>query len=693
MKKAMIAGLAAALGLGGAALAQDDPFLWLEDIEGERALDWVARQNARSLEELTGDPRYQAKYDAALEILESDDRIPYGALRKGYVYNFWRDAKNPRGLWRRAALQSYLSDDVDWETILDVDKLADEEGENWVYAGATCLAPDYDRCMVSLSRGGSDAAVRREFVISEKAFVEGGFVLPEAKSQVAWLDEDALLVGTDIGEDALTTSGYPRQSRRWARGTDLADAPVIFEGERDDVSAGAFTDWVGGERLVGFYRSPTFFTREYFLRNAAGEAVKLPLPPKSSVEGYLPGRVIATLQEEWEHAGKTYASGAVVAYRPEQDKVELIYEAGEREAVDGVAVAESGVYVEILDNVVGKILAFRPTWRGWRSSVIDLPGAGVVSIAGVEAGGDDLFVNFEGPTTPDSLYYFRAQKKFARHDGDVVKTAPAFWDATGVVVEQREAASADGTNIPYFVIGKKDVIAAGNAPTVLYGYGGFQVSLLPRYQSVTGRLWIEQGGVYVIANIRGGGEFGPDWHQAALKDRRHKAYEDFFAVAESMIEAGLTSPDRLGALGGSNGGLLMGAAFTQRPDLFDAIGCGVPLLDMLRYHKLLAGASWMGEYGNPDIPEERAYLETYSPYQQVRKDAEYPRVFFFTSTKDDRVHPGHARKTAAKFEAYGHPFLYYENTEGGHGAAANQKQSARLSALEYVYFSRQLMDE
>ncbi len=670
------------------ASAQEDPFLWLEEVESERALDWVETQNARSLAELQGDERYEPLFQDAREILNSNARIPYGALRNGYVYNFWQDADNPRGLWRRAALKSYLSDNTEWETVLDIDALAEAEEENWVYKGANCLAPDYDLCLVSLSRGGADAAVEREFKISEKAFVEGGFEIPEAKSSVAWVDADTLLVGSDIGENALTTSGYPRVTRIWKRGTPLADAEIVFEGAAEDVGVWPFTDLVGDERIVGVIRATTFFTREQFLRGADGAFEKLPLPPKSSVEGFLPGRLIASLQEEWTYGGETFPTGAVVSLDRENDEAELVFAAGEREAVDAVAVGESVVYVELLDNVVGKLLKLTPKRRGWKTKEMKLPANGVVSIANVADGSDEVFVNFESPTTPDSLYYFSAKGR-----GEVAKTAPAFFDADGVVVEQREATSKDGTKIPFFVIGKKDVVEAGNAPTVLYGYGGFQVSILPNYSAVTGKLWIEEGGVYVIANIRGGGEFGPDWHQAALKQNRHKAYEDFFAVGDALVASGLTTPQKLGALGGSNGGLLMGVAFTQRPDLFNAIGCGVPLLDMLRYHTLLAGASWMGEYGNPENAEERTYIETYSPYQAIKKEADYPRVFFFTSTRDDRVHPGHARKAAAKFEKYGHPFLYYENTEGGHGAATNPDQRARLSALEYVYFARQLKDD
>lgn len=691
---AMIAGTGAAMAqapggqaASGAHAEMGDPFLWLEDIDGARALDWARKENKRSLGELQGDARYQPMVDAAKAILNSDARIPYVSLRGGYVYNFWQDAEHVRGLWRRATLESYFTDAPQWDVILDVDALAKDEDENWVYEGASCLAPDYDRCMVGLSRGGSDASVWREFRISDKAFVKGGFELPEGKSGVAWVDANTLLVGADTGGDSVTTSGYPRTPRLWRRGDALADSAVVLEGEKSDVGVWPFSEYADGKMYSGIVRALTFFDSETYLRTDDG-LKKLPLPAKSSLDGVIDGRAIVSLQEDWTYDGATYPSGSVAALDLATLKAEPVFAPGDRQAVSAVSLGTSAVYVTLLDNIVGKVKKLVRGPDGWAASTIALPGNGVVSVSGVNAGGDDFFVNFESPTTPDSLYYVSASGV-----PKVAKQTPAFYDATGVVVEQREATSKDGTKVPYFVIGKKDVIEAGNAPVIQYGYGGFQVSILPNYSAITGKLWIEHGGVYVIANIRGGGEFGPAWHQAALKEHRQRAYDDFFAVSEDMIASGLTSTEHLGALGGSNGGLLMGVAFTERPDLYTAIGCGVPLLDMIRYTKLGAGASWIGEYGDPDIPEERAYILKYSPYQNLKKGVDYPRVFFFTSTKDDRVHPGHARKMAAKMESYGEPFLYYENIEGGHAASANQNQRAVRSALQFVYFSRQLMDE
>jgi len=686
------AALAAGATICGATMAQapeapaDDPYIWLEEVEGERALDWVREQNARSLEELEGDARFAPMFEAAKEILNSDARIPYVSLRGETVYNFWQDAEHVRGLWRRASLESYLAGAPDWDVILDVDALAEAEDENWVYKGVECLAPDYDRCMVQLSRGGSDASVHREFLISEKAFVDGGFVVPEGKSGLGWIDEDTLLVGAETGAETTTDSGYPIETRVWARGTALAEAPVLKRGENSDVGVWPFAEVDGGRVWAGVVRAVTFFETEYYLR-AEGGLKRLSVPLKSEMVGAVGDRLVFTLQEDWSTGGEDYAAGAVVALDPETDEVELVFAPSGRQAVEDVSLGESAVYVTLLDDIVGKVRRFEPARRGWRGADVALPDGGVLSIASVNADGDDFFANFEDPTTPDSLYYVSA-----KGEAKVVRETPAFFDAEGVVVRQHEATSKDGTKVPYFVIGKEEVLEAGPAATVQYGYGGFQISILPTYSAVTGKLWIEKGGVYVIANIRGGGEFGPAWHQAALKENRWRAYEDFFAVSEDLIARKITTAEQLGALGGSNGGLLMGVAFTQRPDLYEAIGCGVPLLDMMRFHKLLAGASWVGEYGSPEIPAERENLLTFSPYQNLEENADYPRVFFFTSTKDDRVHPGHARKTAKKMEAMGHPFLYYENIEGGHAASANQNQLARRIALQYVYFARQLMD-
>lgn len=662
-----------------------DPYLWLEEVEGEQALSWVREQNARSLAELEGDPRYQPLFDEAMAILTSDERIPDVSLRGGYAYNFWRDDEHVRGLWRRMPVADYVAGSDDWDVLLDVDALAATEDENWVYAGVDCLAPDYSRCLMSFSRGGSDAAVQREFLVDERQFVTDGFVLPEAKTGTAWMDQDTALVSTDTGEGSLTESGYPRTIRLWKRGQSLQDSELVFEGEKEDVGIWPFSVWSDGAYVSGVIRSQTFYDKEYFLFNEAGALEKLPLPLQADLESVLHGKIILALNEPWAHGDMTYPTGAVVSYDPVTDKTASIFTPKDRVAVKGVATSEDAVFITVLDHIQGRLLRYDDVDGVWRETTIPMPDNGVVSLSAVEDETGDALVYYENPTTPDTVYYVKSGEA-----PKAIRSLPAFYNTDGVVVEQHEVASTDGEMIPYFVMAKKDMLTAGPAPTIQYGYGGFRIPILPNYSATTGKMWLENGGVYVIANIRGGGEFGPDWHAAGLKTKRQIIYDDFYAVSEDLIKRGITTPEQLGILGGSNGGLLMGVALTQRPDLYKAVGIGVPLLDMLRYDQLLAGASWVIEYGDPSDPEEGAFLRSISPYHNLKPDTDYPRPFFFTSTKDDRVHPGHARKMARKMAEYGYPFLYYENIEGGHGAAANQEQMAKRLALQYVYFAREL---
>ncbi len=665
--------------------ASEDPYLWLEEVEGERALDWVREQNARSLEELQGDTRYEALLEEARAILTSEERIPAASLRGGYAYNFWQDQEHVRGLWRRMPVSDYVEGSEDWDVILDIDALAEEEGENWVYEGASCLEPDYERCILTLSRGGSDAAVRREFDIASREFIEDGYRLEEAKASLAWLGETEMLVGTST--DGATDSGYPVKTRLWTRGTPFEEAEVLFEGETSDVGVWPFSiyDHKSGEHVGGIVRAVTFYDSEHHLRMPDGSFEKLPFPSKVDLAGYLGGRIIVSLNEDWDFGGQSFPIGSVVAYDPQAGTAQLVFSPSDTQAVQSVSSGPDAIYVSLLDDINGRILRFAPGDDGWSSEPVGLPENGVVNVASIDEVAGEMLLYHEDPTTPETLYY-----KAADAEPEPIKRTPDFFDTEGVTVTQYKATSSDGTQIPYTVIAKKDVLEGGPAPTIQYGYGGFQVPILPGYSGTTGKLWVENGGVYVIANIRGGGEYGPSWHQAGLKGERQKIYDDFYAVSKDLIDRGITTSEQLGILGGSNGGLLMGVSMTQRPDLYQAIGIGVPLLDMLRYHKLLAGASWVGEYGSPDVPEERAFLETISPYQNLEEDEDYPRPFFFTSTKDDRVHPGHARKMARKMQGYGQPFLYYENIEGGHGAAANLEQTAKRLALQYTYFANAL---
>lgn len=674
----------------------DDPFLWLEDVEGDEALAWVREQNARSLARLEADPHYEGLYDTVLKIITAEDRIPYPMFLGDGVSNFWQDSVHVRGFARRTTLASYRTAEPAWETIYDLDALAAVEGRNWVVAGASILSPEDRHAMLGLSDGGKDAATLREFDIADRRFVEAGFVLPEGKQSATWVDADTLLVGRDWGPGTMTSSGYPFVIKRWRRGTPLDAAEEVFRGAAEDVNVrpAVLHDPDGVVRGTLMFRALTFFESEAWLLGDAAP-IRLPVPLKSQFREFVSDQLIFTLDEPWQWRGKLYPAGAMIsldlaACAADAQAVEplLIYAPGPRETIEQVRGSRSHLLVTIYRNVRGSAVCLRFADGSWHTAALTLPDNASVSLVAASARGEDAFLDVAGYLQPNTLYLVDA----AAATAEPLKAMPARFDASMAAVEQFEAASQDGTAVPYFVVRPRDLAFDGNAPTLLYGYGGFQVSMTPAYSGALGKMWIEPGGVYVVANIRGGGEFGPEWHQAALKQRRQCAFDDLIAVAEDLIVRKITSPRRLGIMGGSNGGLLMGAMLTQRPELFRAIVCQVPLLDMLRYHKLLAGASWMAEYGDPDRPEDAAFLERISPYHNLRAGEAYPEVFFLTSTKDDRVHPGHARKMAAKMASMDLPFLYYENTDGGHAAAANLKERARRNALEFTYLFQKLVD-
>ncbi len=667
-----------------------DPYLWLEEVESEAALDWVRAQNERSLGELAQGEAFDALQARLLAILESDARIPYVQKMGKYEYNLWTDARNVRGLWRRTSWKEYQEAEPAWETVLDLDALGAAEGESWVWAGASCLPPRYERCLVSLSRGGADAEVVREWDMRSMRFVEGGFVAPEAKQSLGWIDQDTLWVASDFGPGSLTDSGYPRTVRRWRRGTPLESAELVFEGQTTDVSVGAWRDHQPGFVRDWIERSPTFYTNERFLLRD-GQLLRLDKPDDANASTFREW-LLLELRSDWEVGGKVYKAGSLLAARLEaflagERRFDVLFDPGPRSSLSAFAATRRHLILTRLDNVRSRLELLRPGRAGWsRAPFPGLPELGTVSAWGRDPWkSEEVLLTVTDYLTPTALQVVTLGKGAPR----TLKQLPAFFDAAGLSVAQHEATSKDGTKIPYFLVRRDDLPLDGKQPTLLYGYGGFEVSMLPRYSGGTGAAWLERGGVYVVANIRGGGEFGPAWHQAALKEHRNKAYEDFAAVAEDLVERGITSPAHLGIMGGSNGGLLMGNMLTDYPQLFKAVVCQVPLLDMKRFNKLLAGASWMGEYGDPDT-EDWAYLQRYSPYHKVRADQDLPRVLFMTSTRDDRVHPGHARKMAARMLEQGHDLLYFENIEGGHGGAADNKQAARMWALAYTFLWNEL---
>ncbi len=668
-----------------------DPHLWLEDVAGEKALDWVRARNATAKEVLAGNERFRAIEEGILAILDSTARIPYVQKRGPHYYNFWQDARNPRGLWRRTSPDAYLEDEPAWEVVLDLDALGKAENENWVWKGATFLLPERTRCLVSLSRGGADAVVVREFDTTTKQFVADGFLLPEAKSTVSWRDRDAIYVATDFGPGSLTDSGYPRIARLWRRGTPLSSAETVAEGRQDDVYLVATRDQTRGWQRDIVYRAVTFFTNEVFLLRDGG-LVRVDKPDSANASVHHEW-LLLELREDWQVGGKSFAAGSLLANRLDahlagERAFDVLFAPSERTSFAGYSATKNHILLNVLDNVKNRVYVLTHDGASWRREPLPgLPEFGTIEANAVDdEEGDDYWLTITDFLTPTSLWRGTIGKGPAKR----LKSLPAFFDTSGLVVEQREARSKDGTLVPYFLVHGKDLPRDGTNPTLLYGYGGFEVSMTPGYSATVGTSWLAQGGVYAVANIRGGGEFGPRWHQAALKQNRNKAYEDFAAVAQDLIAQKVTSKDHLGIQGGSNGGLLMGNMLTMYPELFGAVVIQVPLLDMLRYHKLLAGASWMGEYGNPDDPDEAVWLRRYSPYHNLDPKAAYPKVLLTTSTRDDRVHPGHARKFLAKLEEQGHEALYYENIEGGHGGAADNKQAAFMAALAYTFLWQQL---
>ncbi len=672
--------------------ASDDPFLWLEDVEGQRALDWVRARNTRSLGVLQADPRFARFQDAALRILEAKDRIPAPGFVNDEIHNFWQDPQQVRGLWRRTTLDSYRSAAPKWETILDVDTLSTAEGANWVYKGSNCLPPAQTRCLIALSNGGKDAVELREFDVAAKRFVPNGVKLPESKGGATWLDENTLLVSRDFGPGTLTASGYPFIVKRMTRGQTLEQAQEVFRGKPEDVSAGAsaIRDADGKLQAVLLHRSPKFFETEYSLLTDQG-AVRLPMPNKVSIAGYVDDQLILTLEENWGD----YRIGDLVGLdlselkaAPTRPKPYLILRPGPRQSIEGVTTTRNKLVVALYDEVKGAAYVYDRKGGQWTRRKLALPENASVNIGSASELNDQVFFTVSNYTTPNTLWLADA----ASGKVEKLKSLPERWNSADHLVEQHQATSKDGAKVPYFVVRPRAAKMDGSNPTLLYGYGGYQNSLLPGYSGTVGKLWLEDGGTYVVANTRGGGEFGPSWHQAAQGPNRQRAHEDFVAVAQDLIARKITSPRRLGIMGGSQGGLFMGVAMTQHPELFNAAVIQVPLFDMMRFHKLLAGNSWIAEYGDPDIPEQRAWIAEYSPYQKLAAGKGYPEPFILTSTKDDRVHPGHARKAAAKLEQLGYPYFYYENTDGGHSAAANLKESAKRAALEYTYLTRKLKD-
>ena len=668
--------------------ASTDPFIWLEDVDGQRSMDWVHAKNAATVAELSATALYQPLYTRIKQILDSKDRIAYPAMVGDRIYNFWQDADHQRGIWRRTTERDYLTSKPKWETVLDVDALAKAENVPMSYGGADCFEPENRLCLISLSRGGSDAAELREMDVVTKKFVSNGFRLPEAKTTEAWVDQNTLLVGTDFGQGSMTTSGYPRVIKLWKRGTPLSAATEVFQVPADHVGANASAIDAVGRRYIQITDYKTFYESAQYLYEK-GKLVKLDIPADADL--YLVrDQMIVYVRDPWKVNGTTWTTGSLVAasvddFLAGKRNLKLVIKPGPRETIDGIRATRDYLLLSVLNNVKGELRRYHYGNGAWTYNKVPAPELGTISVISTTTKSNRFFFSYTSFIQPTTLY-------LAANDGKVseVRRLPAMFNAKGLAVEQMEATSKDGTKIPFFIVHREGLAHDGNNPTLLSAYGGFEVSNTPGYSSTIGSAWLERGGVYVLANIRGGGEFGPQWHRAGLKENRQRVYDDFIAVSEELIKQRVTSPEHLGIIGGSNGGLLVGVAFTERPDLYKAVVVQSPLLDMQRYSHLLAGASWMAEYGDPDKPEEWAYISKYSPYQNLKANTAYPKVMFTTTTRDDRVHPGHARKMAAKMESMGLPFYYFENTEGGHGAGVTNEQRAKSLALTYAYLWKQL---
>ena len=672
--------------------AEDDPFLWLEEVDGEKAMQWVHEQNESTAQAYKSSPLYQELYAQALGVLDNKSRLPSVSKRGKYLYNYWKDSENPRGVYRRTSLKQLKKDQPKWETVLDMDQYNRDHEGNWVFKGMNCLPPKYRQCLVYLSPGGGDSVVLKEFDAKKKRFIEDGFSLPNSKMQASWRDRDHLFVSTNFGPDSMTDSGYPRIVKLWKRGTPLEQAQTLYTADKKSVSAFAYRS--RGKKDMDFLIDSTSFWENTYFQLIDNKPVRLNMPATAVTNGVFNGQLIITLQADWSFQGKQLKQGYVLLMDPallrggEGDWEVLIMPASNVN-IESIASTHSSIIVNQLEDVIGKVLVYQRDKKGqWNIKDVPFPDNGTIDISNVDDESGDFFAQYQSFITPPTLYHIDGKKLQPQ---SIKSQAPSF-DGSKYQVKQYFATSEDGTKVPYFVVMGKNTEMNGRNPTHIFSYGGFRNSLKPSYsgsyeslEGAYGKMWLDRGGVFVSANIRGGGAYGPAWHEAALLKNRHKSFEDFEAVAEDLIAKNITSSKHLSIEGRSNGGLLVGAAMTRRPDLYSAVICGVPLLDMKRYNKLLAGASWMGEYGNPDDPDMWEYIKTYSPYQNLKKDTDYPATFFYTSTRDDRVHPGHARKMAAKMRSYGYPIWYYENTEGGHGGSSTNAQLATRLALAFTH--------
>lgn len=667
---------------------EQDQYLWLEEVEGPKALEFAKAENEKTLAHFRKNPKFKSIEEEVRKIVLAKDRQPALSLVNGELYNFWQDEKHVRGLWRKTTIEKFKSGKPEWDIILDIDKLAKDENENWVWAGGSHLPKTYDRVLIYLSRGGKDAAVIREFDLRTRTFVKDGFNVPESKGRAAWIDKDSVYLTTDFGPGSMTTSGYPRILKRWKRGTPISAATEVLRAEETDMRAYGMVDWDGDKPYHFIGKTISFYEWQINYLDSSGTVIPSPFPRSARMQTLFKGFTFFELKED---LGK-FKSGSIVALPLESwkegtkalEKVQLVFAPTDKRFAEWISHTKNHLMISVIDNIISKVLKLEVDSAGaWHMSEVIVGKSGMTGVSSMDEETDKYLISYVDFLTPASIYLAEASDK--KNHMHLLTESKRRFESKDMAVERFEVKSADGTMIPYFMVAKKNLKKDGKNPTLLYGYGGFEHAMQPSYRGIIGKVWLERGGVYILSNIRGGGEFGPNWHRSVLKENRYKVYEDFIAIAEDLIKRGITSPQHLGIHGGSNGGLLVGATAMLRPELFNAVLCEVPLLDMVRYHKLLAGASWMDEYGNPEDPKMLPAILKYSPYQRVKPDVKYPEIFFMTSTKDDRVHPGHARKMFAKMKDQNHPVFYYENMEGGHGRNANLEQSILWESLQMTY--------
>ena len=666
----------------------EDPYLWLEEIQGDKSVEWVKEQNYQTEQEIASQPLFETLREKILDVFNDEERIIYPTIGGDYIYNLWQDEIHERGIWRRMPIVDFLENKTDWEVVLDLDELSNKENRKWVFRSAEWLVPNNKTCLITLSDGGKDESEIREFNVETKDFVENGFFVEESYGSASWFDQNTILVTTDFGEGTLAVSGYPRIAKIWKRGTSIDQAEIIYEADPDIVGIFPYCFNSDNRQYAFVMKFKTFFESELFFLSG-DEIQKIDYPPDAQIGGFHKNQLILVLQSDWNINDFTYPAGSVVSFNIEECtgeniNIKVIYEPSKISSYSSICITKDFVVINIMENVQNKLVKYKLEEGEWVKDEVDVPGNGSIILLASGYHLHDYFFQYNNFITPTTLYH--GDDKGVRE----IQSLKNVFDTRTLVINQYEAVSKDGTKIPYFIVHKDDMELNGQNPTLIRAYGGFNVAQKPTYSSALGIGWLELGGVYVSANIRGGGEFGPAWHQAAIKEKRQNAFDDFYAVCEDLINRSITSPDYLGAFGYSNGGLLVGVAITQRPDLLKAAFIGAPLLDMERYSKMPGGAMWMGEYGNPDIPEEWEYLKKYSPYHNVYKDKKYPEVLFIISAQDDRVYPGHARKMAAKMMDMGHSVLYYETLEGGHNAASTNKQRADMRAMIYTFLNLKL---